>query len=64
MSQNHYYKNVKITDHKYQFWILKIIALLADRPMLFGQATKQPLDNFELQRPWKYNINLFQDQRW
>ena len=46
-------ENFKITDHKYQFWILKIIAFLA-KYSLFGQTTKQSLNNFEPQKPWKY----------
>ena len=38
-------ENVKITDHKYLFWILKIIAFLEDR--LHGQAITQPSSNFK-----------------
>ena len=30
LSQKHYWENFKITDHKYQFWILKIFLFLAD----------------------------------
>ena len=29
LSQNHYWENFKITDHKYQFWVLKIVVFLA-----------------------------------
>ena len=43
------FQNFKITDHKYQVWILRII-----KHRLFGQTTKQPLNNFEPQKPWKY----------
>ena len=30
LSQKHYWENFKITDNKYEFCILKIIAFLAD----------------------------------
>ena len=40
------------TDHKCQFWILKIIVFVTDS--LLGQTTKQTLSNIEPQNPWKY----------
>ena len=46
--------NFKITDHKYWFWVLEIIVFVADR--LFGQTTKQPLNNFEPQKPLKAEL--------
>ena len=30
LSQKYYWENFKITGHKYQFWILKIIVFFAD----------------------------------
>ena len=47
-SLNHHWANFKITYHKCQFWILKIILFL------LGQTTKQLISNFEPQKPWKY----------
>ena len=47
--QKHYWKNVKITDHKSSifnsenYWI-------PCRHRLLGKATKQPLSNFESQK--------------
>ena len=46
-------ENVKITNHKYQFWILKNYCIL-HRHSLFGQTTKQPLNNFDPLKPWNY----------
>ena len=51
VSQKHYRENFKISDHKYWFWILQIIAFLED--IGFHWTTKQPLSNFEPQKPKK-----------
>ena len=45
----------KITDHKYQFSILKIIVFLED---LLSQTTKQPLSNFDPQKTRKFKQTL------
>ena len=50
LSKKQYCKDFKIIDHKCQFRILKIISFLR-RQWLFGQTTKQPLNNFEPQKP-------------
>ena len=55
MSQKHYWEHFSNIDHKYRFWILKIIVLVADIGYLLGQTNKQPLSNLELQKHWKYN---------
>ena len=34
MSQKHYWENVKITDHKYRFGVLKMVVFFADRGYL------------------------------
>ena len=47
--QKQYWENFKITDHKYEFRILKIIAFVVDIKFI-GQATKEPLNNFEPQK--------------
>ena len=45
----------KITDHKYQFSILKIIVFLED---LLSQTTKQPLSNFDPKKTRKFKQTL------
>ena len=52
LSQKHYWVNIKMIDHKYRFWILKILVLLADIDCLLDQTTKQPLSNLEPRKPW------------
>ena len=40
LTQKHYWENFKITDHKYQLWILKIIIFLENMRYLELLAPK------------------------
>ena len=54
LSQKHYWRNFKITDHKYQFWILKIITFLADIDYLVKLLSNH-LTTLSPLKPCKYN---------
>ena len=54
MSQKHYLENFKITDYKYQFWILKITAFLADIGYLVKLLSNYPSKHLlVLKTSWK-----------
>ena len=46
-AQKHYWENFKITDHKYRFWILRIIEFLADKGYLVKHISMNTYKNKE-----------------
>ena len=58
-AQKHYWENLKITDHKYRFWILQIIVFLVDIGYLV-----EPLNNHLATLSTKNHENISNSEGW